>query len=182
MPVDCKIFVGGGFDDHVTHIVENYAARYATANPAAQVHYHSWKRGGAIRAIIDGLTPQDRVTLIGHSYGGDTAFSVVTATARAVDILVSIDPVGRFRPAWTTIRAKARVWLNVRAEPSAERRTFDDTIAWIGGQYPRPPAPGQAGAPDFGIIANATHGAFSTMMNASMAGRSGRQLLGGNPA
>jgi pimeloyl-ACP methyl ester carboxylesterase len=119
--------------------------------------------------------------VIGHSYGADTAFSVVRDTTRAVDILVSIDPVGRFRPAWTTIRAKARVWLNVRAEPSAERRTLDDTISWIGGQYPRPPARGQAGAPDFAIVANATHGAFRIMMDASTAGRSGRQLLGGNP-
>ena len=177
--VQVRIFVGGGFDDNVTHIVESYRERYAAANPGVTTYYYSWKRGGTIRGIIDALGAHDNVVLVGHSYGADTAFSVVTDAARAVDALVSIDPVGRFRPAWTAIRAKARRWLNVRAEPSDDRRTFDDTISWIGGQYPRPPVRGQAGAPDFAIIANATHGAFSPMMRASQAGVSGQSLLGG---
>lgn len=180
MPVNCKIFVGGGFDDNITHIVESYKERYAAANPGDDCHYFSWKRSGAIGDIINALTPKDRVTLVGHSYGGDTAFSVVEDTRRTVDCLISIDPVGRFKTAWTSVRAGARQWLNVRAEPVGDRRAFDDTIAWIGGKYPRPPERGQPGAPDFSVIANINHGSFTYMMNASVSGRSGRSLLGGN--
>lgn len=179
MPVVCKIFVGGGFDDKVTHIVENYHARYAEANPDYQCHYFPWKNEGGIARTINALAADAHITLVGHSYGADAAFSVVAASARALNSLISIDPVGHFRPAWASIRGKCRIWLNVRAEPSGSKRTFDDSIAWIGGKYPRPPAPGEAGAPNYSIIANATHGAFSTMMAASGGGMSGRVLLGG---
>lgn len=99
---------------------------------------------------------------------------------RAVRVLVSIDPVGRFRPSWPSIRAAARFWLNVRAEPSSKNHSSDDVIASIGGKYSRPPERGEPGAPDFSIIADATHGAFRQMMRQSVAGVSGASLLGGN--
>lgn len=178
MPVVCKIFIGGGFDDKVTHIVEDYRVRYAAANPGYQCHYFPWKNEAGIAGPSMHLQPVI-ITLVGHSYGADSAFSVVTGSKRAINVLISIDPVGHFRPSWASIRGKCQIWLNVRAEPSSNKRSFDDTIARIGGKYPRPPAKGQAGAPNYSIIANATHGAFSTMMVASVGGISGRALLGG---
>jgi pimeloyl-ACP methyl ester carboxylesterase len=173
-----KIFVGGGGDDWFSHIVESYAADYTRANQGYKCSYYSWTQGGAIGTLLQGIPKDADVTIVGHSYGADTAFSRIQ-NGGVVNTLISIDPVGRFRPSWASIRAKAQMWLNVRAEPSEANRTRDDVIASIGGKYPRPPAAGQPGAPNHAFIVDATHGAFSTMMRATSNGVSGRSLLGG---
>ncbi len=174
-----KIFVGGGGDDWFSHIVETYHADYARMNPDFACRYFSWTEGDAIRKLLNGEAKGGHVALVGHSYGGDTAFWVLKDTPN-VDLLVSIDPVGRFQRSWTAIRADAAVWLNVRAEPSSANRSFDDTIAWAGRKYSRPPAKGQSGAPNHGIVANRTHGDFRGMMRDAVDGVSGQTLLGGH--
>ncbi|MBD8545806.1 alpha/beta hydrolase [Sphingomonas sp. CFBP 8760] len=174
-----KIFVGGGGDDWFSHIVETYHAEYAKMNPDFSCRCFSWTEGDAIRALLNGEAKGGNVTLVGHSYGGDTAFWVLKDTPN-VDLLVSIDPVGRFQRSWTAIRADAGLWLNVRAEPSSDNRSFDDTIAWAGRKYPRPPAIGQPNAPNHSLIANRTHGDFRGMMRDTVGGVSGRTLLGGH--
>jgi len=173
-----KVFIGGGGDDWFTHIVEDYEAAYRRLNPDCVTYYYSWTQQFAVGRLLASLPQGAHVTVVGHSYGGDCAFSAVQK--RQVDVLVSIDPVGRRRPSWVSIRSKAKVWLNVRAEPDAGHRTTDDTIAAIGGKYPLPPGRGEAGAPNHSLTANATHGAFRTMMNAVGDGVSGASLLGGN--
>jgi pimeloyl-ACP methyl ester carboxylesterase len=159
--------------------VRSYAAAHARARPDHCCHYHPWTDARGIARLLAALAPDNHVTLVGHSYGAETAFKVVARTARPVDCLISIDPVGRRRPSWAAIRAGARVWLNVRAEPSPDRRSFDDTIGWAGGKYPRPPGPDHAAAPDHAILADATHGAFRAMMIAEKGGTSGEALLAG---
>lgn len=174
-----KIFIGGGGDDWFSHIVERYHAEYSQANPNFSCRYFSWTGGDAIRRLLNGDAKDGNISLIGHSYGADTAFWVLKDVA-TVDLLISIDPVGRFKRDWTSIRADARVWLNVRAEPNAETDTFDDTIAWAGGKYGRPPAPGRPGGPNHSLVANRTHGDFRGMMrDTTTNGVSGRSLLGG---
>lgn len=174
-----KIFIGGGGDDWFTHIVEDYAAEYAPKNPAYACSYYSWTAEAAVCRLVKGLSGEAHVTIVGHSYGGDAAFSAANCGRRA-EVLISIDPVGRLRSSWASIRSGARIWLNVRAEPSRGHQTTDDAIAAIGGKYPRPPNPGQASAPDYSLIVDATHGAFRTMMRAaSRQGVSGTPLLGG---
>lgn len=170
-----KLFIGGLGDAWFSRIIARYAADYAALNPGCECSYHSWYALRAVRARLAALPADAHVTLVGHSYGADTALHA--ARARAVDVLIGIDPVGRLRPAWATVRPHARLWLNIRAEPSSANRTTDDTIAAIGGKHPRPPAPGQPGAPDHAHTADVTHGAFRTMMRAGTP--SGQTLLGG---
>lgn len=174
-----KIFIGGGGDDWISHIVKDYAAEYAKRNPSFTCRYFSWTQEGDVGELLKTIKNDVNVTVIGHSYGADAAFGAVSG-GRRVNALISIDPVGRGRPSWAAIRAGAAIWLNVRAEPSAGRRTRDDTIAAIGGKYPRPLEPGKAGAPNFALIADATHGNFRAMMHLSGAGPSGASILGGN--
>jgi pimeloyl-ACP methyl ester carboxylesterase len=128
---------------------------------------------------LNGEAKGGQVALVGHGYGGDTAFWVLRDVPN-VDLLVSIDPVGRFQRSWAAIRADAAVWLNVRAEPSSANRSFDDTIAWAGRKYGRAPAKGEPNAPNHGLIANRTHGDFRGMMRDAIDGVSGRTLLGGH--
>jgi len=174
-----KIFVGGGGDDWFSHIVKTYHAEYAKMNPGLACRYFSWTEGDAIRALLNGEAKGGHVALVGHSYGGDTAFWVLRDVPN-VDLLVSIDPVGRFQRDWASIRADAAQWLNVRAEPGSANRSFDDPIAWAGRKYSRPPAAGQPNAPNYNIVADRTHGDFRGMMRDAAGGVSGRTLLGGH--
>ena len=173
-----KIFVGGA-SDATTRIVESYYDAYRRANPDYTCRYFSWEDGSRIEALLNGDARSGHISLVGHSYGGDTAFWRM-GHVPIVDLLISVDPVARFKRDWTSIRAGARVWLNVRAEPQADRRMFDDTIAAIGGKYPRPPQPGQSSAPNYSFAINTHHGDFPGMMRGAPQGISGRQLLGGN--
>ncbi len=162
-----------------SHIVETYAGDYAALNPDLEVRYFSWTESIDIANHLFAIPQAAHVTIVGHSYGADTAFSVMK-NARTIDVLISIDPVGRFKVPWSTTRSSALKWLNVRAEPDAKTKTTDDTIAWVGGKYTRPPARGEAGAPDVSHIVNATHGAFRAMMRSATNGfQSGSSLLGG---
>ena len=179
MPQVQRLFVGGGGDDWFSNIVKNYEAEYRRSNPTFHCRYFSWSDGTELMAELLRAPRDASIAVVGHSYGADTSFSAIISAPRAVNLLISIDPVGRIRPSWAAIAAQAATWLNVRAEPSAARRTLDDTIAAIGGKYPRPPAPGQAGAPNYSLAVDATHGDFRAMMRAATNGVSGRSLLGG---
>lgn len=74
MPSVHKIFIGGGGDDWISHIVERYEQRYAKLNPAYQCDFFSWTKGGFISKMLLSLPRKANVTVVGHSYGADTAF------------------------------------------------------------------------------------------------------------
>lgn len=181
MAVIVKLFIGGGGDDWFTGIVKGYAADYARRNPTYHCRYYSWTETPTIVDFLVALPSGAHLTIVGHSYGGDTAFWVI-GMSRHANVLISIDPVGRLRKSWAGIRSNADIWLNVRAEPSKDRRTSDDSIAGLGGKYPRPPNPGEASAPNYSLVVNTTHGRFRDMMHVSSRGISGESLLGGNHA
>ena len=128
--------------------------------------------------LINAAPADAHITIEGHSYGGDAAFRAVQFRPM-VDVFISIDPVAHVRVPWATVRSHCTRWLNVRAEPDDQHRRFDETIAWIGGKYPRPPVPGQPNAPDYSFAVNASHGMFASMMRATSRGISGTVLLGG---
>ncbi|PTQ60058.1 hypothetical protein C8J45_1139 [Sphingomonas sp. PP-CE-3G-477] len=175
-----KTFIGGGGDDWFSHIVESNAERYRKTNPSYKCPYFAWTADLAIPAALRAPPQGSNITVVGHSYGADTVFSEIQR-GRPVTTLITMDPVARLRPSWTTIRSRCFVWLNVRAEPSGKNRSFDDTIAGFGGKYPTPPKPGEPGAPNYAYNPDSTHGAFDTMMRlANKQGVSGRSLLGGN--
>lgn len=77
MPSVHKIFIGGGGDDWISHIVENYEAQYRGLNPTYRCSYFSWTDEGGIRQALRSLPRGANVTVIGHSYGADAAFSAI---------------------------------------------------------------------------------------------------------
>lgn len=172
-----KIFIGGGGDDWISEIVKNYYQRYRRLNPEYQCSYFSWTDGRDAGEFVRTLPTGAHVTIVGHSYGGDAACFALTT--RPVNVLITIDPVSYIRVPWTFIRQMAAMWLNVRSEPSWKNFTKDDVIATIGHRYPRPPDPGQAGGPNYAIVADVTHSQFENMMRITSDGVSGALLLGG---
>ena len=174
------LFIGGFGDNWFSGIVESYATRYRQANPEITCRYYTWSESVVIRDYLKALPAGTSTSVVGHSWGGDTAFNAVQSVAK-VDLLISIDPVAWLKADWTAIRSHCKIWLNVRAEPGAERRDLSDRIASIGTKYDRPPGIGRGGAPDYAYAVNATHGEFYRMMRAAPPGGVNAQmLLGGH--
>lgn len=172
-----KIFIGGGGDDWISHIVESYYEAYLQLNPQYHCQYFSWTDNIAAPEYVRKIPDDAHVTIVGHSYGGDLAFH--SLTTRPINVLITIDPVSYIRLPWSFVRSMTSIWLNVRSEPSWKNFTRDDIIATIGHRYPRPPSPGQPNAPNYSIIADMTHSHFSQMMRIPVRGVSGVSLLGG---
>jgi len=86
--------------------------------------------------ITSGLPDGAPVTLIGHSWGGDTAAQVALNLPKRITTLITVDPVGKLTPwlhAYDSIANSVGTWIDVAAQP-AEERTPGDKLADFGGQ------------------------------------------------
>jgi hypothetical protein len=96
-------------------------------------------QGKMLKAWIDKQTAAGLKTrVISHSWGADTALGIV-AKGHKVDKLITVDPVGWFRPNLANVRKNAGVWLNYDADSPG--RSFDggNFWAWIGRSYNNAP-------------------------------------------
>jgi hypothetical protein len=73
----------------------------------------------------------------GHSYGGDTAASVVAA-GHPVDTLITVDPVSWFRPSYAAVAANAGTWVDYNATGGGG--SLPNFIAGIGGAWNNAPS------------------------------------------
>ncbi|PZP42246.1 MAG: hypothetical protein DI601_18820 [Azospirillum brasilense] len=172
------IFVGGAGDKWLSGLVEKYGADFATRNPGVREKYYAHDQADDIQRYIENLPPGTKVSVVGHSWGGNTAIQVVGRLAqenKSVDTLVTIDPVGSGRDAaflaWA--RKGAGHWMNVNAAGGGPL-DFSNMVAGIGGAYNERPR----GYADVHLNANASHGSFQTMMEA----RDGNGLSAENAA
>lgn len=162
------IFVGGAADATVSGLVAGFRERDEAQDTAWRTsRSFAWDQAAEIEALIRSQPPETRIRLVGHSYGCDTAARVAENTGalgRPLDMLVTIDPVGRTqrwaRPDFMYhVQAGARRWINVNAT-GASRSRFSNTIAGMGGAW-NYAAMGQA---NVFINAPFNHGQFTQMM------------------
>jgi hypothetical protein len=94
----------GGFRDENTQIVKNLKEKIEkiyTQSPKMKylvVEYYPWdKYTESINYIQNHLKnyPNSPIVLVGHSYGGDTAYVVARSLGAKVQLLVTLDPVGK---------------------------------------------------------------------------------------
>ncbi len=123
-------FVGGFFDHTINGPAYTAYNDYIQSNPEAGAAYFTWDQGGALASWIDSYG--GAVTVSGHSYGGDTAASVVAAGHR-VDSLITVDPVSWIRPNYADVAANAGTWTDFNAVGGAG--SFVNFIAVIGGDW-----------------------------------------------
>jgi hypothetical protein len=121
----------GGFFDYWTHgpVYDQYL-EYIRLNPGAGAAYFTWDQGGALASWID--ANGGAVSVIGHSYGGDTAASVVAA-GHGVNSLTTVDPVGWTRPSYSAVAANSGSWTNFNAVGGGW--STPNIIAGIGGAW-----------------------------------------------
>jgi len=129
-------FVGGFFDFSTNGPAVTAYNNYVFANPDAGAVYFTWDQAGALGSWID--ANGGWVEVFGHSYGGDTAASVVAA-GHPVFYLATIDPVSLFRPDFAAVRANASFWIDYNATGGSSTDS-SNMIAGIGGAWNTAPA------------------------------------------
>lgn len=156
------VFVGGAGDRN-SAIVYNEYERLKFSHPEISSRYFSHDENPPIENYIKSLPEGAPVTLIGHSWGGDTATQVARALPKRIDTLITIDPVSLFTPffhSYDSIAKSVRRWINVNAVPDGKPSPGDKVARW-GGRW----GGGPAGAATNSIFMNAHHEQFSRMLN-----------------
>lgn len=114
------IFVSGFLDQSFGRAVLNFDEAFREAYPDIATRRFTFDQRRAIERVIADYPPETRIRLIGHSWGGNTAAKIAAglgATGRPLDLLMTIDPVGRGTSAafFQRVRQGARRWINVNA-------------------------------------------------------------------
>jgi RHS repeat-associated protein len=119
-------FVGGFFDKTSGGSVLDAYNEFEGPNKA----YFTWDQGEALAKWID--ENGGNVDIIAHSYGGDTAASVVAA-GHSVNTLITVDPVSRFGPNYSAVAENSATWINYDARGGGV--TLPNVIAGVGGAW-----------------------------------------------
>lgn len=155
------IFVGGLGDQNSAIVYKEYE-RFKFARPDVASRYFSHDENRAIGNYIKTLSDDAPVTLIGHSWGGDTAAQVALNLPKRITTLITVDPVGNWTPwlhSYDSIANSVGRWIDVDAESSGEP-TFGDSIARLGRW-----GTGPAGAAHNFFSLDEHHDNFSHMLN-----------------
>ncbi len=136
------IFVGGGFDMK-TNILQGFINFHERdLSTVSHVRFDHDRPGQILDAIAD-APPDTRIVLVGHSWGADQAAQIAArlgAKGLAVDMLVTVDPVGRglSENFMERVRNGADQWVNIRATGGGPLER-SNLIARIGGTYGNAP-------------------------------------------
>ncbi len=152
----------GGFADRLMKAVRGFVTdELRQAHPGHDIHYFEHHQGAKISALLAALPPAHRVTIVGHSWGGDRAARLAVAAQRPFHLLVTIDPVGHHiaKTFYPRVRRGARTWINVLATGGP---VWDGSniVARIGHPYGTAPH----ALADIGIEAPVTHRCFREMI------------------
>ncbi len=167
-------FVGGAGDARFG-IVRKFQEGNAAPAPGVITKYYSHENMEQILNDIRVQSPETRIVLVGHSWGGDTAARVAAqlgAEGRPVDLLATIDPVGNGNSEgfFNRVRAGSREWINVQAT-GGSWNDRDNLIARLGNRY----GSGPQRFADQHISAPFGHGAFNALVR--YRGADGRSAL-----
>jgi RHS repeat-associated protein len=129
-----RAFVGGFFDRTIGGPM--HSAFEEAQRQGGNVRYFTWDDAERLADWID-ANGEDG-TVISHSYGADTAASVV-ANGHKINTLITNDPVSWFRPNFHDVAANSRNWVNFNAA-RGDLLNFSNIIAGFGGAWNNGPA------------------------------------------
>lgn len=120
-------YIGGLWDDR-NKFVKNMFEAYGKKGDV-YFEYHQKK---SLAIWIDENNLEYSVIVIGHSYGGNSAAKIV-ATGCRVDNLITVDPVGRFKPNFRNVSKFSGTWKNYVAIGGG--MNINNCVARVGGWY-----------------------------------------------
>jgi len=132
-------FVGGFFDYTIKGVAwKAYQAHIANGGSGA---YFTWDQDRSLTNWLElnsSANGAGVTGVYGHSYGGDTAATVV-ARGTSVPFLHTVDPVSWFRPNFQAVAANAGSWQNSNAVGGGSFN-FPNIVAGVGGAWNTSPA------------------------------------------
>ncbi len=149
------IFIGGGGDRWIGQNVFGYYTEYAKNHPNSA--YFTWTEGRNIRKLIEATPKGEKINIISHSWGGDTAAWVATRVNRQIDVLVTIDPVSCYPPSFKKVKQNVSFWVNIN-HSGGSWYDIDNTVAGIGQDW----GDGPEGYADYYTVYNYSHGDFTS--------------------
>jgi pimeloyl-ACP methyl ester carboxylesterase len=144
-----QVIVIGGADETTSHHALERALNRDEMFGKGNYILFTWDAGEAIINHINSLPEGEDVVIIGHSYGGATAWDIADDVNKPVSGLITLDPVGWFTNFWGEKPDGVDSWINVYADQ--EGYSFNDWIADMGGQW------GTEDLADINIIGNIDH-------------------------
>ncbi|MFV1872342.1 MAG: RHS repeat-associated core domain-containing protein [Oleiphilus sp.] len=102
---------------------------------AEEAAYFTWDQSKELSRWIEANSGRN-ITIIGHSYGADTAAGVI-ANGYRVSTLLTVDPVSWIRPDFSSVASNTGTWLNLDSISNA--RTWNNFVAVIGGAWDAAP-------------------------------------------
>jgi hypothetical protein len=167
-PVNGAVMFIGGLDDSRYKNVNNESLKqYRSAHPFQNVRYYAWDERPRIEREILGLPADRSVTLIGHSYGGDTGAKVVTDLPGRVRQLVTADPVSDFgigsifdSRGYDAVERSTPDWADINST-GGPRDNGSNIVAGVGGDWGDGPS---GTASEYLTSPNTTHADFWDML------------------
>lgn len=137
-PRSRTIFVGGGLDDVYGHNTLDYSKNFKKNGGDAEYYIH-WRGGDIVKAIERANREGIRPDLVGHSWGGTSAYNAAREAQKrglAIRELVTVDPVGTFMDSDTEFHPQnVGKWVTVRAIP--DKPDVSDGVARVGWGKPK---------------------------------------------
>ncbi len=99
------------------------------------VYFEHYQRK-ALAAWIDENNTNYLVTIVAHSYGGNSS-AIVVAAGHRVEHLITVDPVGRFKANFNNVAKYSNIWTNYVAIGGG--MNINNLIARMGGWYGHKP-------------------------------------------
>ena len=134
------IFIGGAGENSSHHALRNGVMRQTCPNCGATIssdaNPYSWTDKNEIISKIQDVkrnNPNEPINLVGHSYGGDTAYLVARDSGVQIDNILTLDPVSRFSNGAGNKPSNVSSWTNIRT--TGDSYGFNDLIADLGGQW-----------------------------------------------
>lgn len=136
------MFIGGAKDPEYKNVLEGIFKPYnGEYEPIQDIGYGSFQTGSAIERLCRHWHSKgQKICLIGHSYGGDTAMDVTRQLDPniPIELVITLDPVSRSGPRADQPKPNnLKRWLNIYVdyEQAQNRLVSANTVAIIGGVW-----------------------------------------------
>lgn len=133
------IFIGGAGENSSHHALRNGVMRQTCPSCGTTIssdaNPYSWTDKNEIISKIQDVkrnNPNEPINLVGHSYGGDTAYLVARDSGVQIDNILTLDPVSRFSNGAGNKPSNVSSWTNIRT--TGDSYGFNDHIADLGGE------------------------------------------------
>ncbi|AUO54561.1 alpha/beta hydrolase [Ehrlichia canis] len=131
------VFIGGALDDKTRLVLRLYARYYTQNHDHQDIAYATWGSSATIPIIKAWYEAEQKICLVGHSWGGDSEYKIVKKLEmNTIDLMCTIDPVSRAGVGGKLPKPKnLKKWYNVAIDYKKVKFSINNLIAQTGGPW-----------------------------------------------